>query len=44
VSEDGKSQFAVIPTGVYVFPVKAAPPADDKPKPKIKVVEPAGEN
>jgi hypothetical protein len=39
VSEDGKTMFAVVPTGVYVFPVKDAP-GDDKPKPKIKVIEP----
>ena len=29
--------------GVYVFPVKATPaPADNKPKPKIKVIDPNG--
>jgi hypothetical protein len=39
VSEDGKTLFAVIPTGVYVFPVKPAP-SGSKPGPKIKVIEP----
>jgi hypothetical protein len=40
VSEDGERLFAVIPSGVYSFPVKArSAPTDTKPKPKIKIVE-----
>lgn len=40
VSEDGERLFAVIPSGVYSFPVKArSAAADTKPKPKIKIVE-----
>ena len=40
VSEDGKRVFAVVPNGVYVFPVKTAPPGEDKPRPKVKDIGP----
>ena len=42
ISEDGATLFAVIPSGVYMFPVKAPTPSatDTKPKPKITVIDP----
>ena len=42
IAENGETLFAVIPAGVYSFPIKAAAPApaDTKPKPKIKVIDP----
>ena len=43
VADDGRTLFAVVPAGVYSFPVAAAAPApaDTKPRPKIKVVDPS---
>ena len=43
IAEDGETLFAVIPAGVYSFPIKASAPSpvDTKPKPKIKIVDPS---
>jgi hypothetical protein len=40
IAENGETLFAVTPKGVYVFPIKATPAADNKPRPKIKVIDP----
>jgi hypothetical protein len=44
ISESGESMFAVVPNGVYMFPIKpsAIPTESDKPEPKVKVVGPKG--
>ena len=42
ISEGGDSLFAVLPTGVYLFPVKPTPASNlgTKPKVKIKTIDP----
>ncbi|HEV3143205.1 MAG TPA: WD40 repeat domain-containing protein [Gemmataceae bacterium] len=44
ISESGESMFAVVPNGVYMFPVRTSPVAadPDKPEPKVKVIGPKG--
>jgi hypothetical protein len=37
VSEDGDSLFAVLPTGVYLFPIKPSPASNPGTKPKVKI-------